>query len=65
MPPGRQMGPPAKPKNIKATFGRILKYLVGQNKLLLLLVLILVNAIFVFVVVTINLVISKVARRRT
>ncbi len=44
MPPPRRMGPPAKPKNIKATFGRILKYLVGQNKLLLLLVLILVLA---------------------
>ncbi len=43
MPPGR-MGPPAKPKNAKATFGRILKYLVGQNKLLLLLVFILVLA---------------------
>ena len=38
------MGPPAKPKNVKATFGRILKYLVGQNKLLLVLVLILVLA---------------------
>jgi hypothetical protein len=38
MPPPR-MGAPAKPKNAKATLGRILKYLVGQNKILLLLVL--------------------------
>ncbi len=41
MPP-RRMGPPAKPKNIKATLGRIIKYLVGQNKLLLFIVLALV-----------------------
>ena len=44
MPPARRMGPPAKPKNVKATFSRILKYLVGQNKLLLVLVLLLVVA---------------------
>lgn len=44
MPPVRRMGPPAKPKNVKATFSRILKYLVGQNKLLLVLVLLLVVA---------------------
>ncbi len=41
MPPPK-MRVPAKPKNIKATLGRILKYLVGQNKILLLLVLLLV-----------------------
>lgn len=33
---------PAKPKDVKGTFTRILKYLVGQNKLLLLVVLALV-----------------------
>ncbi len=43
MPPAR-MGVPAKPKNIKATLGRIIGYLVGQNKLLLGLVLVLVLA---------------------
>ncbi|MBE6701718.1 MAG: ABC transporter ATP-binding protein [Ruminococcaceae bacterium] len=41
MPP-RRMGPPAKPKNIKKTFGRIFKYLVGTNKAVLFLVFALV-----------------------
>ncbi len=41
MPP-QKMRVPAKPKNVKATLGRILQYLVGQNKILLLLVLLLV-----------------------
>ncbi len=43
MPPVR-MRAPAKPKNIKGTLGRIIKYLVGQNKFLLVLVLLLVVA---------------------
>ena len=43
MPPMR-MRTPAKPKDAKKTLGRIIKYLVGQNKLLLVLVLLLVLA---------------------
>ncbi len=42
MPPVRRMGPPAKPKNVKGTLARILKYLVGQNKALLAVVFVLV-----------------------